>query len=123
MVSLDKTGIYLLCLCFLKSATSSPTPAPTILETIPCLNCYTLDPTSAPTYMTYGALGVSINSEALRVLSVLLILVVAAVLVTYIGYVRSSYNKYGEVQVKRRNIADSSTHSQMDLIEKDDGKP
>lgn len=70
--------------------------------------------------MTYEALGVSITSQALRVLSVLFTLVIAAILVTYIGYVRSMYNKYGEVQVKRKKadaFINSSTHSEVQLME------
>lgn len=91
-----------------------------MIETIPCLNCYTLDPTGAPTYMSYEVLGYSITSEALRVLTVLLTLVIAAILVTYIGYVRSMYNKYGEIQVRRRKVdtqINSSTHSESQLME------
>lgn len=70
--------------------------------------------------MTYEALGVEVNSETLRVLSVLFTLVIAAILVTYIGYVRSMYNKYGEVQVKRKKgeaYINSSTHSESQLME------
>jgi hypothetical protein len=84
------------------------------------LNCYTLDPTGAPTYRTYEALGLSFTSEALRVLTVLFTLIIAAILVTYIGYVRSMYNKYGEIQVKRRKgdtHINSSTHSETQLME------
>lgn len=99
---------------------NSPTQYPTVLATIPCLNCNTLDPTGAPTYTTYEALGVSVNSQGLRVLFVLFTLVIAAILVTYIGYVRSMYNKYGEVQVKRKKadaLMGSSTHSEVQLME------
>lgn len=70
--------------------------------------------------MSYEVLGYSITSEALRVLTVLLTLVIAAILVTYIGYVRSMYNKYGEVQVRRRKgdpQINSSTHSESQLME------
>lgn len=88
------------------------------MDTIPCLNCYTLEPTGAPTFVTYEVLGVSITSEALRVLTVLFSLVIAAILMTYIGYVRSMYNKYGELQVRRKaeTQINSSTHSEAQLM-------
>lgn len=78
-----------------------------------------MEPTTAPTYISYTALGMSITSESLRVLSVLLILVVAAVIMTYAGYVRSQYNKYGELQIKRKANVDlnASTHSEMGLMD------
>lgn len=77
-----------------------------------------MDPTSAPTYYSYNAMGMSVTSESLRVLSVLLILVVAAVLMTYAGYVRSKFNKYGEMQVTRKNTdINMSTHSQSGLMD------
>jgi hypothetical protein len=68
--------------------------------------------------MSYEVLGFSITSEALRVLTVLFSLVVAAILVTYIGYVRSMYNKYGELQTKRKTEIqiNSSTHSEAQLM-------
>jgi uncharacterized membrane protein YraQ (UPF0718 family) len=68
--------------------------------------------------MSYEVLGFSITSEALRVLTVLFTLVIAAILVTYIGYVRSMYNKYGELQIKRKaeSQINSSTHSEAQLM-------
>ena len=93
-------------------------PYPTFSETIPCLNCGSMYPTSAPSYYSYDVMGMSITSESLRVLSVLLILVVGAILMTYAGYVRSKYNKYGELQIKRKTPDISmSTHSESGLLD------
>lgn len=87
-------------------------------DDIPCLNCYTWEPTSSPTYFAYSLpLGYSITPEAIRVFIVLFVLMTASILMTYIGYVRSSYNKYGE-PAKDPDFVDSSTHSEAELIRK-----
>ena len=85
-------------------------------DDIPCLNCYSSEPTSAPTYTAYSLpLGFTITAEGIRIFGVLFLLMTAAILMTYIGYVRSSYNKYGE-PAKDSDISDSSTHSEAELI-------
>ena len=85
-------------------------------DDIPCLNCYTWEPTGSPTYFAYSLpLGFSITGEGIRVFIVMFVLITVSILVTYIGYVRSSYNRYGE-PAKDPDYINSSTHSEAELI-------